>query len=63
MVNPFENLPLNTGRMFASAVAAGGCQIWIPVTGTKAEMATKRKELLAYLDSQIVDQPLPPATA
>jgi hypothetical protein len=63
MINPFKNLPFNTGRMFTSGVAASGCEIWIPVTGTQAEMEIRRKELLAYLQSQIVDQPLPPTRA
>lgn len=53
MKNPFENLPLNTNRLFVQGVAISGCRVIIPITAkSEAEILQKQAELQNYLTNQ-----------
>lgn len=47
--NPFDNLPLNTDRLYAMAKSQCGCEIYVPVRRHADPNVTKRR-LQYWLD-------------
>ena len=55
-MNPFNNVPLNTKKVYVMAVDHSGCEIYLPVDSTdEKKIQAKREELQQYIFSQ----PLP----
>jgi hypothetical protein len=55
-MNPFNNVPLNTKKVFVCGIAHSGCEIYLPVNSTDEKVIqTKKQELLQFL----FNQPLP----
>ena len=52
MINPFENLPLNTEKVYTAAKAPGGCEVYIPVIIFEEHLIHQRKnELQTWLNA------------
>lgn len=63
MINPLENVPLNTKRVYVMGTTHRGCEIYMPVDSFQDdEILEKKKQLQTYLDSQIpvISLPTPP---
>lgn len=52
MKNPFENVPLNTKKVFIKGTCKSGCNIYVPVDSFDiVEQNKKKEELQLYLNS------------
>lgn len=55
-MNPFNNVPLNTKRVFVMGIDHSGCEVYLPVNSTdEIVIQTKKQEL----DQFLFNQPLP----
>ena len=55
-MNPFNNVPLNTKKVFVMGIDHLGCEVYLPVNSTNEEVIqTKKQELHEFL----FNQPLP----
>ena len=55
-MNPFNNVPLNTKKVFVCGITHSGCEVYLPVDSTdKKVIQTKKQELQQFL----FNQPLP----
>lgn len=53
MINPLEDVPLNTKRVFVVGTTKDGCEVYMPVDSfDDHEIYTKRIQLQKYLNSQ-----------
>ena len=56
-MNPFNNVPLNTKKVFVMGIDHSGCEIYLPVNSTdETVIQIKKQELQQFL----LTQPLPP---
>ena len=57
--NLFNNLPLNTKRVYTRGIASSGCEIYIPVDSDNDWDIDNKKEALQYfLNNQFPSTPL-----
>ena len=55
-MNPFNNVPINTKRVYVCGIDHSGCEIYLPVDSHNEEVIqTKKQELQQFL----FNQPLP----
>ena len=55
-MNPFNNVPLNTKKVYVMGVDHSGCEIYLPVNSTdETVIQNKKQELHQFL----FNQPLP----
>ena len=55
-MNPFNNVPINTKRVYVCGIDHSGCEIYLPVDSHNEEVIqTKKQELHQFL----FNQPLP----
>ena len=53
MNNPFENVPLNTKKVFVLGITNDGCKIYLPLnTLNEMEQIKKKDELQEYLNAR-----------
>ena len=60
MINPLDNVPLNTTSVFVRGIALDGCEIYMPVMVSfehKEYINQKKRELQFYLDNQYEVEP------
>jgi len=59
MKNPFENVPLNTKKIYVRAITPGGCKIYMPVDTRNIHLQQQiKEELQVYLNLQFPSEPL-----
>lgn len=55
-MNPFNNVPLNTSKVFVCGITHSGCNVYLPVDSSDEKVIqTKKHELHQFL----FNQPLP----
>lgn len=60
MINPLDNVPLNTTSVFVMAKTLDGCEVYMPVQVTYEHteyINQKKRELQFYLDNQYEVEP------
>ena len=61
-MNPLENIPLNTKKVYVRAITPEGCKVYMPVDSLDDdEQIQKKEELQVYLNTQF--KPVPKALA
>jgi hypothetical protein len=52
-MNPFNNVPLNTKKVFVMEIDHSGCEIFLPIDSTnETVIQTKKQELQQFLFNQ-----------
>jgi len=63
-LNPLDNVPLNTRRVYVVATAQSGCKVYMPVDTISPNIQHfKRDQLQDYLDNQVLLNPILPSAA